>query len=64
VEEWRRTRAVMYVMAKIWSDPKKAQITTPEAFLPLPGDAPGQGALTDEEIKDAFAALREKGWKV
>jgi hypothetical protein len=66
IEEWRRTRWLSFIMSKLLADPKKSPLTTPEAFLPLPGDEPQNEivALSDEEVSAAFNKLREKGWKV
>lgn len=37
VEEWKRTRSMMFIMVKLWGDPKKTPATA-EEFFPLPGD--------------------------
>lgn len=47
----------MFMMAKMWGDPKKTP-NTPEDLWKLPGDA--NTSMTEEDIAQIFANLRSK----
>jgi hypothetical protein len=62
VEKWRRTRAVTFLMARMWGDPKTVPGSATE-FMPLPGDPPGFD-LETFDIEGEFAKLRAQGHNV
>ena len=47
----------MYMMARMWGDPKKAP-ATPEDLWKLPGDEPT--GPTEDDIAEMFRKLRSK----
>ena len=47
----------MYMMAKMWGDPKKVP-ATPEELWELPGDE--RKGYTEQDIADIFRNLRSK----
>lgn len=56
VAEWNRTRHLMFVMVRMWGDPKK-QVDMFD-LLPLPGDE--KSKVSDEDFeKDLLSALQE-----
>jgi hypothetical protein len=67
VERWRHTRHLAFTMIRMWADPKTAP-STPESYLPLPGDSQGTevdiARMTEAEQRQIFEDLRAQGWKV
>jgi hypothetical protein len=60
VEEWKRTRSIMYVIAKLLGDSKR--IGSIENFFPLPfDDAKSNAQLEKEEIDAIFEKLKANG---
>jgi hypothetical protein len=55
LNEYRQTRLLMFMMAKMWGDPKKG-VKSPEELWPLPGDE--NKAMTEDEIGDLFDRLK------
>jgi len=62
IEQWRHTRAVVFMMVRMWGDPKTVPRSITE-FFPLPGDPPGFD-LETFDIEKEFSALRAQGWNV
>jgi hypothetical protein len=58
IHDYRNTRLIMYMMAKMWGDPKKSP-RTPEDLWELPGDKK-KGQLNADEIADIFEKLKQK----
>lgn len=57
IHDYRNTRMVMYMMARLHADPKRAP-KSPEDLWQLPGDEPGQ--LSEDYLKGLFDDLRKK----
>jgi hypothetical protein len=57
VHDYRNTRMVMFMMARLHADPKKAP-KSPEDLWELPGDEPGQ--LNEDYLRGLFDELRRK----
>ena len=57
IHDYRNTRLLMYMMAKMWGDPKKVP-DSPEALWRLPGDA--DTGVTEADIAEMFRKLRSK----
>jgi XTP/dITP diphosphohydrolase len=55
----KNTRLVMYMMARMWGDPKKSP-KTPEELWALPGDDVKNAQMSENEIGQLFAKLKEK----
>jgi hypothetical protein len=55
--QYRQTRLLMYMMARMWGDPKKGP-KTPEELWPLPGDEVSK--LTEDDIAQMFDRLKKK----
>ncbi len=49
-DEWRRTRLLMFTMARLWGDPKKP-IHSPEDLMQLPGDELASDIDEEEALK-------------
>lgn len=62
VDDWKHTRAMTYMMARLWGDPKTVPREITE-FMPLPGDPEGFD-LESFDIEKEFATLRAQGWNV
>ena len=58
IHDYRNTRLIMYMMAKMWGDPKKSP-RTPEDLWELPGDEKKK-QLNADEIADIFEKLKQK----
>ena len=54
VNQYRQTRLLMFMMAKMWGDPKKSP-KTPEDLWQLPGDE-----VKEQMNEDEIAAIFEK----
>jgi hypothetical protein len=63
IEDWKRTRMLMFVMVKMWGDPKRSA-HSPEELLPLMGDVKKYAGLTKEEITAELENLRNQGYNV
>ena len=59
IEQYKHTRLLMFMMARMWGDPKKGP-KSPEELWPLPGDEKKTGQLNEDEIKAVFDAIRAK----
>lgn len=59
LNEYRQTRLLMFMMAKMWGDPKKG-VKTPEELWPLPGDKEVGKQMTADEIAALFEKLKNK----
>ena len=59
VNDYRQTRLLMFMMARMWGDPKKP-IKSPEALWPLPGDEEDRTGMTSDEIAALFDKLKAK----
>jgi hypothetical protein len=57
VHDYKNTRLIMYMMARMWGDPKKAP-ATPEELWKLPGDEPT--GPSEDDIAEMFRKLRSK----
>lgn len=57
MHNYRNTRLVMFMMAKMWGDPKKSP-ASPEEFWKLPGD--DETGPTEDDIAQMFRNLRTK----
>lgn len=57
VHDYKNTRLLMYMMARMWGDPKKAP-ATPEDLWKLPGDEPT--GPSEQDIAEMFRKLRAK----
>jgi hypothetical protein len=57
VHDYKNTRLLMYMMARMWGDPKKAP-ATPEDLWKLPGDEPT--GPSQQDIAEMFRKLRAK----
>ena len=57
VHDYKNTRLLMYMMARMWGDPKKAP-ATPEDLWKLPGDEPT--GPSERDIAEMFRKLRSK----
>jgi hypothetical protein len=57
VHDYKNTRLLMYMMARMWGDPKKAP-ATPEDLWKLPGDEPT--GPSESDIANMFRKLRSK----
>lgn len=57
VHDYRNTRMIMFMMARLHADPKKAP-KSPEDLWQLPGDEPGQ--LNEDYLRGLFDELRRK----
>jgi hypothetical protein len=55
--QYRQTRLLMFMMARMWGDPKKG-VKTPEELWPLPGDEVGR--ITEDDIAKMFDKLKKK----
>ena len=55
LNEYRQTRLLMFMMAKMWGDPKKG-VKSPEELWPLPGDE--RKAMKEQDIADLFERLK------
>jgi hypothetical protein len=58
VNQYRQTRLLMFMMAKMWGDPKKSP-KTPEDLWQLPGDEV-KGQMNEDEIAAIFEKLRQE----
>jgi hypothetical protein len=58
VNQYRQTRLLMFMMAKMWGDPKKSP-KTPEDLWQLPGDEV-KGQMNEDEIAAIFDKLRQE----
>lgn len=58
INEYRQTRLLMFMMARMWGDPKKP-VKSPEALWPLPGDDEGSGKMSEDEIAALFDKLKK-----
>ena len=56
VNQYRQTRLLMFMMAKMWGDPKKSP-KTPEDLWQLPGDE-AKGQMNEDEIAAIFEKLK------
>ena len=59
VHDYRNTRLIMYMMARMWGDPKTSP-RTPEDLWELPGDDVKSGQMSSDEIADLFNKLKQK----
>ena len=59
IHDYKNTRLVMYMMARMWGDPKKSP-KTPEELWALPGDDIKNAQMSENEIGELFAKLKEK----
>lgn len=59
VGQYRQTRLLMFMMAKMWGDPKKGP-KTPEEMWALPGDEQQKAGMDSNEIADLFERLKNK----
>lgn len=57
LNEYRQTRLLMFMMAKMWGDPKKG-VKSPEEMWPLPGDE--VKAMDKNDIAELFEQLKRK----
>ena len=57
LNDYRQTRLLMFMMAKMWGDPKKG-VKSPEELWPLPGDE--KKAMKAEEVAELFERLKGK----
>jgi hypothetical protein len=58
VHDYRNTRLIMYMMARMWGDPNKSP-RTPEDLWELPGDEK-KGQMSESEIAEMFKSLKQK----
>lgn len=63
IEEWKRTRMLMFTIHRMLGDPKRVA-GSPEEIMELPGDEKKYGGMTKEEIAAELQALRDKGFNV
>jgi hypothetical protein len=56
VNQYRQTRLLMFMMAKMWGDPKKSP-KTPEDLWQLPGDEV-KGQMNEDDIAAIFEKLK------
>jgi hypothetical protein len=56
VNQYRQTRLLMFMMAKMWGDPKKSP-KTPEDLWQLPGDE-AKAQMNEDEIAAIFEKLK------
>jgi hypothetical protein len=54
--QYRQTRLLMFMMARMWGDPKKGA-KTPEELWPLPGDEVAR--MTEDDIAKMFDRLKK-----
>ena len=59
VHDYRNTRLIMYMMARMWGDPKTSP-RTPEDLWELPGDGVKSGQMSSDEIAELFNKLKQK----
>jgi hypothetical protein len=52
IADWNKTRHLMYVMVKLWGDPKKSM--SMEELMPLPGDKVIDEAAYEKEVLEAL----------
>lgn len=57
LNDYRQTRLLMFMMAKMWGDPKKG-VKSPEEMWPLPGDE--NKVMDKNEIANLFENLKRK----
>ena len=57
LNDYRQTRLLMFMMARMWGDQKKP-VKSPEELWPLPGDE--NTAMKTEEIAELFERLKKK----
>lgn len=58
IHDYRNTRLIMYMMAKMWGDPKSSP-RRPEDLWELPGDEK-KGQLNADEMASIFEKLKNK----
>lgn len=56
LNDYRQTRLLMFMMARMWGDPKKG-VKSPEELWPLPGDV--QKTMNKEDIAELFDRLKK-----
>jgi len=59
VHDYRNTRLIMYMMARMWGDPNKSP-RTPEDLWQLPGDDVKSSQMSESEIAEMFKSLKQK----
>ena len=56
---WRQTRLLATILVNVNRDPTKTAALSPEELFALPGDAPWEPALSEEDFEATMARLAE-----
>lgn len=59
IGQYRQTRLLMFMMSRMWGDPKKGP-KSPEELWPLPGDSETSSGMSKDEIAELFERLKNK----